>query len=123
MAAGEVLVAALCVLVFALIRKYAPAVLCGALSGAALAVLNFVIMAFVASRAARKAVQNDVKTGEIAMRVSLFLRMILIFAVLIILVKTGLCDPIAAIVPLVAMQPVILLAEHLIGRAGTSNGI
>ena len=45
------------------------------------------------------------------MKGSYAVRMLVIFVILFALVKSGLCNPIASVLPLVFVQPIITVAE------------
>ena len=68
-------------------------------------------MALVAGIAADKAVAQDVKGGQLTMRLSYMARLAVIFIILFALVKSGLCNVIAAVLPLAFTRPVLFVAE------------
>lgn len=111
LALGELLCAGATVGIFALLGYYSTAVLLGAIIGAILAVGNFFLMAVAAEAASDKAMNEDVKGGKSIMKTSRQLRLIGLFALLVLFVKTGLCNPIAIVVPLVLVRPVLLVVE------------
>lgn len=96
------------------IGKFSMRVLWGATAGFLLGVLNFLIMAIMACRAADKAQAQDVNAGKVLMQGSYFARLVLLFAVLVVLAKTGWCDPLAMVIPLVFVRPVITVVELMI---------
>lgn len=96
------------------IGKFSMSVLWGAAAGFLLGVLNFLIMAIMACRAADKAQAQDVNAGKVLMQGSYFARLVLLFAVLVVLAKTGWCDPLAMVIPLVFVRPVITVVELMI---------
>ena len=110
-ALGEVIGVAVMLGIFALLGRFDRAVLLGSVVGAALAILNFLFMAINASVAADKAVRQDVKGGKALMQTSYLLRLAAIFVILLACVKSGLCNPIAAVVPLLFTRPTITIAE------------
>ena len=110
-ALGEGIGTALMIGVFALLERFDRTVLFGGLVGAALAILNFLFMAINASVAAEKAVGQDVKGGKALMQTSYMLRLAAIFVILLVCVKSGLCNAIAAVVPLLFIRPIITIAE------------
>lgn len=111
LAIGEFLCAGIMVGIFALLGYYSTQVLLGAIIGAVLAVGNFFLMAVAAEAASDKAMNEDVKGGKSLIKTSRQLRLIGLFALLVLFVKTGLCNPIAIVVPLVLVRPVLLVVE------------
>ena len=97
--------------VFALLGRFDRAVLLGGVIGGALAILNFLFMAINASVAADKAVKQDVTGGRALMQTSYIVRLAAIFVILLACVKSGLCNAIAAVVPLLFVRPTITIAE------------
>ena len=86
----------------------------GALAGAVLATLNYFLMARTLSRAGDQAVNTgQSEAGRGSVRVSYTLRLILLFVILAVLAKARVIEPIPAVIPLVLMQPVIILALHM----------
>ena len=109
--AGELVCLGLMWLVFALLGRLDRPVWLGGIIGTALAVLNFFLMAVNVSNAADKAAAQDVQGGRNLVRISYILRLAGIFAVLFVLVKSGVCHPVASVLPLVFVRPVITLAS------------
>ena len=97
--------------VFALLGRFDRTVLLGGVIGGALAILNFLFMAINASVAADKAVRQDVTGGRALMQTSYIVRLAAIFLILLACVKSGLCNAIAAVVPLLFVRPTITIAE------------
>ena len=97
--------------VFALLGRFDRTVLLGGVIGGALAILNFLFMAINASVAADKAVRQDVTGGIALMQTSYIVRLAAIFVILLACVKSGLCNAIAAVVPLLFVRPTITIAE------------
>lgn len=111
LAIGECLCAGVMVGVFALLGYYSTAVLLGAVIGVVLTVGNFFLMAVAAEAASDKAVNDDVAGGKALLKSSMTLRLVGLFALLFIFIKTGLCHPIAIVVPLVLLRPVLMVVE------------
>ena len=108
---GEVLcVAAMCG-VFALLGRFDGKVVLGGLFGAVLAAGNFFLMAVAADHAADQATEQDVKGGKGTIKLSYTLRMIVLFVILFALAKSGICNLLALVLPLVFVQPIILVTE------------
>lgn len=117
-AVGEVLCTAAMVGIFALLGHYDTQVLLGGIAGAAVAVVNFFIMAVVASLAADKAEQQDVAGGQKLIKASYPVRLILLAVVLFACAKSGVFNVIALVLPLVFVRPVITLAEFFRKKGG-----
>ena len=108
--------------VYALIGKMSGKVLAGGLIGTALAVLNFYLMAAGANAAADRAVNmEDTTSGKSLMTFSYIIRLAVIFAVLLICVKTDLIDPLAGVLPLIFVQPVLLISEMIRKKNGKGD--
>lgn len=108
---GTSLCSAAMVGIFALLGKFDSTILLGALVGTILSTLNFFFMAVIAMMAADKAENQNVKGGEALIRGSYPIRMAVLFLVLFAFAKSGLCNPIALVVPLVFVRPTITVAE------------
>lgn len=111
LAAGELLCAAVMVGLFALLGYYNTTVLIGAIAGCVLAVGNFFLMAVASEAAADKAVNEDVKGGKSTIKVSFQVRLLVLFALMFALVKSGVCHPLALAVPLLLVRPVLTVVE------------
>lgn len=116
-AAGETLGAAAVVGIFALLHRYDSSVLWGSIAGTLIAVGNFFFMALGAMSAADKAAQDDVKDGNAAVRSSMFVRLAVMALLLIVCAKSGYCNLIALLVPLLLSRP-ILTVYHFFGKPG-----
>lgn len=110
-ALGEVICTAVMIGVFALLGKYDTSVLLGGIAGAILAVGNFFFMAVGTSLAADKAEQQDVKGGQLLIRNSYMLRLVVLFALLFACAKSGLFNLFALVLPLVFVRPTLTIAE------------
>ncbi len=110
-AIGQAICCAAMVGIFALLDKYNASVLIGAIAGCVIATLNFFFMAVAVSLAADKAEAQNVKGGEALVRISYFVRMIVLFVVLYALVKSGVCNVITAVLPLVFTRPILTIGE------------
>ena len=111
LAIGEAVCAGATVGVFAMTGYYDTAVLLGAVIGWLMAVANFFLMAVAAEAAADRAVNDDVKGGKALMKTSQSLRLLGMFALLLVLAKTGVCNAIAMAVPLLLARPVLMIVE------------
>lgn len=97
--------------VFALLHKFELRVVWGALAGIFLALLNFFLMAVSVWRAADKAEAQDVAGGKRLMTLSMFGRYALLLGALIAGSKSGVMHPIAMLVPLVLVRPILSIGE------------
>ena len=110
-AVGELICVALMLAVYALLGRFDSTVLLGGIIGLLLAVLNFFFMAVGASLAVDKAANQDVAGGKKQIKLSYTFRMIAIFVILFACVKSGLCNALASVLPLVFVRPVLTVAE------------
>ena len=110
-ALGVVICLAVMYAVFALLGSFDRHVLVGGLVGTVLAILNFFFMAVNVNNAADKAVNQDVKGGKSLIRFSYTTRIVVIFLVLFAFAKGGITNPLASVLPLAFVRPVITIAE------------
>ena len=104
--------------IFALLGYFDLKVLVGGIIGGVLAVANFFAMAISASLAADKAENQDVKGGQAVIKGSYALRMAVMALVLFAFAKSGLCNVIALVVPLIFVRFTLTLAEFFKGKTG-----
>lgn len=119
-ALGQLICTGAMIGIFALLGQYNTSVLLGGIVGAVLATINFLFMAIGASLAADKAVKQNPKGGKATIQLSFLVRYILLFVVLFAFAKSGLCNPIALVLPLVFVRPTISIAEFF-RKPGESN--
>ena len=110
---GELICSGLVVGVYALLDALQPSVIWGVLAGAVLSVANFFLLGVSADAAANKAQEQDVKGGKSLMRLSYQMRLIVLFVLLFALAKSGLCSPLAMVLPLVLFRPILMVIEFL----------
>lgn len=110
-ALGQALCVGIMLGIFALLGQFDTSVWLGGIAGGVLAVANFFFMAIAASIASEKAVNQDVKGGQLTMRLSYMLRLAVIFIILFALVKSGACHVITSVLPLAFTRPVLFVAE------------
>ena len=110
-AIGEAICVALMLAVFAMLDKFDRSVLLGGIIGGVLTVANFFFMAVGTSLAADKAENQDVKGGQAVIKSSYLLRTILLFVLLFACAKSGLCNAIALVVPLIFVRPTLAIGE------------
>ena len=97
--------------IYALLGHFDRTVLFGGIVGAVISVLNFFFMAISADMAADRAMNQDVKGGKKMMQSFMMTRMLVIFVILIAFAKSGLCNPLAMVIPFVMVRPTITVAE------------
>ena len=110
-ATGQAVCIGVMIGIFALLGKFNTSVWLGGIAGGILAVANFFFMAVSASVAADKAVAQDVKGGQLTMRLSYIARLAAIFIILFALVKSGTCHVITAVLPLAFTRPILFVGE------------
>ena len=115
-ALGVALCTGIMLIVYYAIGMFSTKILYGAVAGFFLGVGNFLAMAIVASRAADKAEAQDINAGRVLMQGSYFARLVLLLIVMVVLTKAQLCDPLAMVIPLVFVRPVITVSELLIKK-------
>ena len=104
---GELVCVGAMVGIYALLRQLNWTVPVGGAIGLLLAVGNFFFMALSASSAADKAQNQDVKGGKATVKSSFLFRLLVMFALLFVFAKAGVADPIAMVVPLFLVRPII----------------
>ena len=110
-AIGVVICLAVMYAVYALLGYFSRSVLLGGIVGTVMAIANFFFMAVSASLAADRAINQEVKKGTALMKGSYMVRLLVIFLILFACVKSGLCDALASVLPMVFVRPVITVAE------------
>lgn len=111
LALGEAVCVAAVSGIFAMLGAFDYKVLLGGVLGALIAVGNFFFMAIASDAAADKAMEQDVKGGQAVVKVSYGLRLVVMGILLIVFAKSGQCNLIAMVVPLVAVFPIITVIE------------
>ena len=117
-ALGEAIGVAAMIGIFALLGSFDTSVLLGGIVGGAVAVANFLVMAIGVNIAADKAQQQDVKGGQAAIKGSYALRMVGMVIVLFAFAKSGLCNVIALVVPLIFVRFTLTLQEFFRRKPG-----
>lgn len=111
--AGEILLSAVMVGIFALAGHFDRSVLLGAVVGALLAAANFFLMALSADCAADKAEKQNVKGGQALIQLSYIGRLIGLFLVLVLCALTKIFNLFALVIPLVFTRPILTVSEFL----------
>lgn len=117
-ALGEAVGVAAMVGIFALLGRFDRTVLLGGIVGGAVAVGNFFAMAIGVHIAADKAENQNVKGGQATIKSSYMLRLVVMFLVLFAFAKSGLCNVIALVIPLVFVRFTLTLAEFFRRKPG-----
>ena len=110
-ALGQLLCTGAMVGIFALLGQFSIAVIIGGAVGAVMSTANFLFMAIGTSLAADKAEKQDVKGGQALIKGSYLLRMVVLFVVLFAFAKSGIANPIALVLPMVFVRPILTVAE------------
>ncbi len=111
---GELLLTGIMLGVYALLGRLTGKVLAGAALGAGAVLLNFVVMIFALLRAEKRGTPEK---GQLYVRATYALRMLLLAAVLIFALKTRLFDPLATALPL-CFQPLAVWLFELFRKKG-----
>lgn len=117
-ALGEMLGVALMVGIFALLGAFDASVLLGGVVGGVVAVVNFFAMAIGVNIAADKAENQDVKGGQATIKASYILRLAVMALVLFAFAKSGLCNIIALVVPLIFVRITLTVSEFFRRKPG-----
>ena len=110
-AIGQAICVAAMIGIFALLGQFDMEVLWGALVGGVVAVLNFLFMGVGAMLAADKAQQQDVKGGQATIKASMTMRFAFMALVFVAFGVSGICNPLAMVLPLVFTRPILILTE------------
>ena len=115
---GELILSALMVAVFAVLGYFDFSVVLGAAAGIVIATVNHLVLILGVMAASTKAEKQDVKGGQATIKGSYMLRMIGMFVVLFAFAKSGLCNVIALVVPLVFSRFTLTLQEFFRRKPG-----
>lgn len=112
MAIGEAVGVAVMLGVFALLGRFDRTVLLGGLFGGVLTTLNHFFLSMGVMMAADKAAgrEDQVKPGMALVRFSFGLRMAVLAVLLFALLKSGLCNVFALLIPLLFARPILMVA-------------
>lgn len=97
--------------IFALLGHLDRTVVIGGIAGGTLAILNFLFMAIGASIAADKAQDQNVKGGQATIQTSYIVRLVVLCVVLFALIKSGLGNVLATVLPLAFTRPILTIGE------------
>lgn len=108
---GQAACVAIMLGIFYLLGRFDRSVVLGGIFGGLIATANFFFMAVGATLAADKAEKQDVKGGQATIQASYIGRLVMMALILFALVKSGLCDVFAVVLPLVFTRPILTLSE------------
>ena len=98
--------------VYALLGAFTSSVVVGAILGFVLAVGNFVSLSITVSNAMDRAARDkDPQRAQLSIQASGVIRLLVLAAIYILLFRAKLCDPVAALLPLLMAQAVLKLVE------------
>ena len=103
--------------IFALLGHFDYTVALGGLVGGLVSFLNFFFMVIGLSAAADRAQNQDANGGKGLVKGSYFIRIAVMFLVLFACAKSGHCNVIAVVVPLLFVRPALMVAEFF-GKKG-----
>jgi hypothetical protein len=103
--------------IFALLGHFDYTVALGSLVGGLVSFLNFFFMVIGLSAAADRAQNQDANGGKGLVKGSYFIRIAVMFLVLFACAKSGHCNVIALVVPLLFVRPALMVAEFF-GKKG-----
>lgn len=118
------LIVAVCVAVmfgvYALLGRFDRKVLLGGLIGGGIAVGHFLFLSITIARALDRAAEDsDPARLQLSIQASTGIRLLFIAVVLILLFRGGICDPVAAMIPLLFAQFALKFIDLL--RAGKGD--
>ena len=96
--------------VFALLGRFGIQVLLGGIVGYVLALGYFFFMSIGNARIAEGDV-TDATRGKARALGGMLVRYVAVFALLVVFVKTGLCEPFSMVIPLALLHPILLVYE------------
>lgn len=103
---------AIMLIIYALLGAFTRSVLLGALAGLVLAIGNFVSLSITVSNAVDRAARdNDPQRAQLSIQASGVLRLLVLAVLYIVLFRAKVCDPVAALLPLLMAQVVLKLVE------------
>lgn len=98
--------------IYALLGLFTKQVLAGAIVGLLLAIGNFVSLSITVSNALDRAARDEnPQRAQLSIQASSVVRLLVLAAIYILLFRVKLCDPIAALLPLLLAQGVLKLVE------------
>ena len=116
--AGELVLSAVMVGVFATLGYFDLSVVLGAIAGSVIASANHLVLMLGVLAAASKAENNDVKGGQMLVQMSYMGRLIGLFLILVLCAKSNIFNLIALVIPLVLTRPILTIAEYFNKKGG-----
>lgn len=117
-ALGELICLGLLYGAFALLGKLDSKVLLGGAIGAVTAVLNYFLMAVGVYAATARAEAGDPARGRRIVSLSMAGRFLLMIAILVVGAKSGLCNVVAMVIPLLLFRVLIFVGEFFRRKDG-----
>lgn len=111
--AFEAALTGIMLIVYAALGKWSSRVLWGAVLGAAAVTANFGVMILTLFKAEKA---DNTAKGELLVRGTYFLRMLVLLAVIIAAVKTGYFDVVAVVLPMCFMRAALYLSQLVLGK-------
>ena len=96
--------------VFALLGKFNQQVILGGIVGYVLAIGYFFFMNIGNAKIAEGDAAEATRAKAMAQG-GMLLRYVVVFALLVVFVKTGLCEPFSMVIPLALLHPILLVYE------------
>jgi hypothetical protein len=121
MLAGELLLSALMILIFALLGYYDRSVLLGGIVGALIATANHAVLVAGVMIASKKAENQDTKGGQSVIQLSYMGRLLVLFLILVLCAKSEVFHLLALVIPLLFTRPILTVTDHFIQKKGGSN--
>lgn len=115
---GELICLGLLYGAFALLGKLDSKVLLGGAIGAVTAVLNYFLMAVGVYAATARAEAGDPARGRRIVSLSMAGRFLLMIAILVVGAKSGLCNVVAMVIPLLLFRVLIFVGEFFRRKDG-----
>lgn len=98
--------------VYALLGKFTTSVFLGAVIGSILAIGNFLSLSITVSNALDRAARDqDPQRAQLSIQASSVVRLLVLAAIYILLFRAEVCDPVAALIPLLLAQAALKLVE------------
>lgn len=98
--------------IYALMGKFTSSVFLGAVIGSLLAIGNFLSLSITVSNALDRAARDqDPQRVQLSIQASSVVRLLALAAIYILLFRAKVCDPVAALIPLLLAQAALKLVE------------
>ena len=98
--------------IYALMGKFTSSVFLGAVIGSLLAIGNFLSLSITVSNALDRAARDqDPQRAQLSIQASSVVRLLALAAIYILLFRAKVCDPVAALIPLLLAQAALNLVE------------